>query len=134
MRFRILAPSLLAIALSTTPARAATTTPTRTDDGKTSALATSRAGLYTLTLVGDAGAQAVDLAIEPAKTGFSALLITPAHESWLSDVKFDGKRLTGTTLTSAGRGTLVLDMTDSGAHGHLIVAGRTITVVGNRER
>ena len=134
MRFRILAPSLLAIALSTTPARAETTTPTRTDDGKTSALATSRAGLYTLTLVGDAGEQAVDLAIEPAKTGFSALLITPAHESWLSDVKFDGKRLTGTTLTSAGRGTLVLEMTDSGARGHLMVAGRTITVVGTRER
>lgn len=134
MRFRILAPSLLAIALSTTPAHAETTTPTRTDDGKTTALAASRAGLYTLTLVGDAGQQAVDLAIEPAKTGFSALLITPAHESWLSNVKFDGNRLTGTTLTSAGRGTLVLQVTDSGVRGHLMVAGRAITVIGTRER
>jgi hypothetical protein len=135
MRFRILAPSLLAIALSTTSARAETpsTTPIRTEDGM-SALAVSRAGLYTLTLTGVAGQQAVDLAIEPAKAGFSALLISPAHESWLSDVKFDGKRLTGTTLTSAGRGTLVLEMTDSGAHGRLVVAGRTITVMGTRER
>jgi hypothetical protein len=133
MRFRILAPSLLAIALSTTPARAETPTPIRTEDG-VSALAASRAGLYTLTLIGIGGQQAVDLALEPAKAGFSALLITPAHESWLSDVKFDGKRLTGTTLTSAGRGTLVLEMTDSGAHGRLVVAGRTITIVGTRER
>jgi hypothetical protein len=131
MRFRILAPSLLAIALSTTPARAETATPTT--DG-VSALAVSRAGLYTLTLVGAAGQQSVDLAIEPAKAGFTALLLTPAHESWLSDVKFDGKRLTGTTLTSAGRGTLVLEMTDSGAHGRLVVAGRTISIVGTRER
>ncbi|NUR32985.1 MAG: hypothetical protein HOQ30_03170 [Gemmatimonadaceae bacterium] len=134
MRFRILAPSLLAIALSTTTALAEPTIPARTDDGKTSALATSRAGLYTLTLVGDAGQQAVDLAIEPAKAGFSALLITPGHESWLSDVKFDGKRLTGTTLTSAGRGTLMLEMTDTGARGHLVVAGRAISVIGTRER
>jgi hypothetical protein len=133
MRFRILAPSLLAIALSTAPARAETPAPTRTEDAL-SALAVSRAGLYTLTLVGGAGQQAVDLAIEPEKSGFTALLITPAHESWLSDVKFDGKRLTGTTLTSAGRGTLVLEMTDNGAYGRLVVAGRTITVVGTRER
>jgi hypothetical protein len=133
MRFRILAPSLLAFALSTMPARAETPATTRTEDG-VSALAVSRAGLYALTLTGIAGKQAVDLAIEPAKAGFSALLITPAHESWLSDVKFDGNRLTGTTLTSAGRGTLVLDMTDSGAHGRLVVAGRTITIVGTRER
>jgi hypothetical protein len=135
MRFRILAPSLLAIALSTTTARAETPakTPTRTEDG-VSALAASRAGLYALTLVGTAGQQAVDLAIEPAKEGFSALLLTPAHETWLSDVKFDGKRLTATTLTSAGRGTLVLEMSDSGAHGRLVVAGRTIPVVGTRER
>jgi hypothetical protein len=133
MRFRILAPSLLAIALSTAPARAETPTPTPTTDG-VSALAVSRAGLYTLTLTGAAGQQAVDLAIEPAKGGFTALLITPAHESWLSDVKFDGKRLTGTTLTSAGRGTLVLEVTDTGAHGRLIVAGRTISIVGGRER
>lgn len=134
MRFRILAPSLLAIALSSTTLRAETpTTPTRTEDG-VSALAVSRAGLYTLTLIGTGGEQAVDLAIEPAKAGFSALLITPAHETWLSDVKFDGKRLTGTTLTSAGRGTLVLEVTDGGAHGRLVVAGRTITVVGTRER
>ena len=131
MRFRILAPSLLAIALSTTPARAET--PTTPTDG-VSALAVSRAGLYTLTLTGTAGQQAVDLAIEPAKAGFTALLITPAHESWLSDVKFDGKRLTGTTLTSSGRGTLVLEVTDTGAHGRLIVAGRTISIVGARER
>jgi hypothetical protein len=132
MRLRILAPSLLAIALSTAPARAETPT-ARTEDGR-SALAASRAGLYTLTLVGNGGQQAVDLAIEADKAGFTALLISPAHESWLSDVKFDGKRLTGTTLTSAGRGTLVLEMTDSGAHGRLVVAGRTITIVGTRER
>jgi hypothetical protein len=133
MRFRILAPSLLAIALSTTPARAETPARIRSEDG-VSALAVSRAGLYTLTLVGSAGQQSVDLAIEPEKAGFTALLITPAHETWLSDVKFDGKRLTGTALTSAGRGTLVLEMTDTGTHGRLVVAGRTIAVVGTRER
>jgi hypothetical protein len=131
MRFRILAPSLLAIALYTAPARAET--PSRTEDG-VSALAVSRAGLYTLTLAGPGGEQAVDLAIEQAKTGFTALFITPAHESWLSDVKFDGKRLTGTTLTSAGRGTLVLDVTDTGTRGTLVVAGRTIAISGTRER
>jgi hypothetical protein len=133
MRLRILASLLAFIALSTAPARAETPAPTRIEDG-VSALAVSRAGLYTLTLVGSGGKQAVDLAIEPEKAGFTALLITPAHESWLSDVKFDGKRLTGTTLTSAGRGTLVLEMTDTGTHGRLVVAGRTITVVGTRER
>jgi hypothetical protein len=131
MRFRILAPSLLAIALCTTPARAET--PSRTED-RVSALAASRAGLYTLTLVGPGGAQAVDLAIEQAKAGFTALLITPAHESWLADVKFDGKRLTGTTLTSAGRGTLVLDITDTGTRGTLVVGGRAIAITGTRER
>lgn len=131
MRFRILAPSLLAIALYITPASAET--PGRTEDG-VSALAASRAGLYTLTLVGAGGAQAVDLAIEQTKAGFSALLITPAHESWLSDVKFDGKRLTGTTLTSAGRGTLVLEITDTGTRGTLVVGGRAIAITGTRER
>jgi hypothetical protein len=131
MRFRILAPAVLAIALATAPARAATVT--RSDDG-VSALAASRAGLYTLTLTGARGEQVVDLAIEQTKDGFTALLISPAHESWLTDVKFDGKRLTGTAATSAGRGTLVLEMTDSGAHGTLAVAGRTIAINATRER
>lgn len=131
MRYRFLAPSLLAVALCATAARAETAS--RAADG-ISVLAASRAGLYTLTLVGPGGEQAVDLALEQSKGGFTALLITPAHESWLSDVKFDGKRLTGTTMTSAGRGTLVLAITDSGARGTLVVGGRTIAVTGTRER
>jgi hypothetical protein len=130
MRFRILAPAVLAIALATVPARA--TTPTYPE--AVSALAVSRAGLYMLTLAGTRGEQAVDLAIEQTKDGFTALLITPTHESWLSDVKFDGKRLTGTAVTSAGRSTLVLEMSDTGAHGTLVVAGRTIMITGTRER
>jgi hypothetical protein len=131
MRFRILAPAVLAIALATSPVSAAT--PTRSDDG-VSALAASRAGLYMLTLAGTRGGQPVDLAIEQAKNGFTALLITPEHESWLTNVTFDGKRLTGTAATSAGPGTLVLEMTDTGAHGTLAVAGRTIMISGTRER
>jgi hypothetical protein len=131
MRFRILAPAVLAIALATVPAHA--TTPTHAEDG-VSALAASRAGLYTLTLVGDRGDQLVDLAIEQTKDGFTGLLISPTRESWLTDVKFDGKRLTGTAATSAGHGTLVLEMTESGAHGTLAVAGRKITVNATRER
>jgi hypothetical protein len=130
MRFRILVPALLSVALAL-PVHAAT--PTRPDPD-VSALAASRAGLYTLTLVGTRGGQVVDLAIEQVKDGFSALLITPSHESWLSDVKFDGKHLTGTTLTSAGRGTLVLEVTDTGVHGSLLVAGRTIAITGTRDR
>jgi hypothetical protein len=133
MRFRVLVPAILSIALMNTPvtARAATVA---TSDDRVTALAASRAGLYTMTLAGEAGRQTVDLALEQVKDGFSALLITPAHESWLSNVKFDGKRLTGTTLTSAGRGTLVLDITDNGAHGTLVVAGRTIAITASRER
>jgi hypothetical protein len=131
MRFRIFVPAVLAIALISAPASAATAT---TPDDAVSALAASRAGLYTLTLVGAAGQQAVDLALEQVKSGFTALLITPAHESWLADVKFDGKRLTGTTLTSAGRGTLVLEMSDTGVHGTLTVAGRSIAITGTRDR
>ena len=130
MRFRILVPAILGIALSVTPVRA--DTPARAGDG-VSALAASRAGLYTLTLAGARGEQTVDLAIEQAKVGFTALLLTPAHESWLSNVKFDGKRLTGTTLTSAGQGTLVLEMSDVGARGTLTVAGRTIAITGTRD-
>jgi hypothetical protein len=130
MRFRILVPAMLGIALSVAPARAET--PIRPVDG-VSALAASRAGLYTLTLAGARGEQVVDLAIEQAKAGFTALLITPAHESWLSNVKFDGKRLTGTTLTSAGQGTLVLEITDAGTRGTLTVAGRTIAITGMRD-
>ena len=87
-----------------------------------------------LTLVGDRGAQAVDLAIEQTKDGFTALLITPTHESWLSDVKFDGTRLTGTAVTSAGRSTLVLKLSNTDVHGTLVVAGRTVMITGVRER
>ena len=130
MRFRILVPAILGIALSTTPVRAEA--PARADD-RVSALAASRAGLYTLTLAGARGEQIVDLAIEQAGTGFTALLITPTHESWLTNVKFDGKRLIGTTLTSAGQGTLVLEMTDTGARGTLAVAGRIIAITGTRD-
>lgn len=133
MRFRTFAPAILAVALQTVPVTLRAETTPRATDG-VSALAASRAGLYNLKLVGVSGGQAVDLAIEQVKDGFTALLITPAHESWLSDMKFDGRRLTGTTLTSAGRGTLALEMTDTGARGTLVVAGRTITIVGTRER
>jgi hypothetical protein len=131
MRFRILAPAILALALATVPARAET--PTHPEDG-VSALAASHAGLYMLTLVGTRGEQAVDLVIEQTKDGFTVLLITPEHESWLTNVNFDGKRLTGTAVTSAGRGTLVLEVTDTGAHGTLAVAGRTIMITSTRDR
>jgi hypothetical protein len=130
MRFRILVPALLSVALAL-PARAAATVRAEPD---AATLAASRAGLYSLTLTGERGEQAVDLALEQVKDGFSGLLITPAHESWLTDVKFDGKRLTGTTLTSAGRGTLVLEVTDTGMHGTLVVAGHTIMITGTRDR
>jgi hypothetical protein len=133
MRFRILVPAILTIALSTVVAPAHAATPVRTVSDAM-ALAASPAGLYNLTLVGARGEQAVDLALEQVKDGFSALLITPTHESWLSNVKFDGKRLTGSTLTSAGRGTLTLEVTDSGVRGSLVVAGQSIAISGTRER
>jgi hypothetical protein len=131
MRFRILAPAILGLVFAAAPVRAET--PTRPVD-RVTALAASRAGLYTLTLSGVRGEQMVDLAIEQAKAGFTALLLTPAHESWLSNVKFDGARLTGTTMTSAGVGMLVLEMTDTGTRGTLTVAGRTIAITGTRDR
>ena len=46
-------------------------------------------------------------------------------------MKFDGRKLTGNALTSAGRGTMVLEMTDTGVHGTLTVAGRIITIAAN---
>jgi hypothetical protein len=133
MRFRTLTPALLSAALFIMPAPARATPRTRTEP-VVSALAASRAGLYKLTLSGTSGEQNVDLALEQAREGFSALLLTPAHETWLSNVKFDGRKLTGTALTSAGRGTLVLEMTDAGVHGTLTVAGSIIAIAGTRDR
>lgn len=130
MRFRTLTPALLSAALYLLPAAARAASPTTPG---VSTLAASRAGLYKLTLIGDAGEQAVDLALEQVQSGFSALLLTPAHETWLSNVKFDGHRLSGTTLTSAGRGTLVLELTDTGVHGTLTVAGHSIAISGTRD-
>jgi hypothetical protein len=134
MRFRSFAPALLSAALLALPssAHAATRTP---EKPTVSALAAARAGLYRLTLTqGAGGEQPVDLALEQVEDGFSALLLTPAHESWMSDVKFDGNRLTGTTLTSHGRGTIVLEMSDAGVRGTLMVAGQSIAITGTRER
>jgi hypothetical protein len=134
MRLRTVSPLLLSAALyvlSPAPAFAATRSHT---DGRVSALATSRTGLYNLSLAGSAGEQRVDLVIEQAQGRFTALLLTPAHETWLTNVKFDGKRLTGTALTSAGRGFVVLDVTDAGVRGTLTVAGRAIAISGNRDR
>lgn len=134
MRLRTVAPFLLSAALyvlSPAPALAATRSHT---DTRVSALAASRAGLYSLSLAGTAGEQRVDLVIQQAKDGFTALLLTPTHETWLSNVKFDGRRLTGTALTSAGRGTVALDVSGAGVRGTLTVRGRSIAISGERER
>jgi hypothetical protein len=133
MRFRTIAPVLLGAALYIipAPALAATHAPTA---ARVSTVAASRAGLYNLSLAGTAGEQRVDLVIELAADGFTALMLTPAHETWLSNVKFDGRRLTGTALTSAGRGIVVLDVSDAGVRGTLTVAGRTIAISGSRDR
>lgn len=133
MRLRTIAPALLSAALYIVPAPALAATRAHTDV-RVSTLAASRTGLYNLSLAGTAGEQRVDLVVEQAPSGFTALLLTPTHETWLSNVKFDGKRLTGTALTSAGRGTVVLDVTDAGVHGTLTVAGRTIAISGERDR
>ena len=133
MRLRTIAPALLSAALSVLPAPALAATRSHTDV-RISTFAASRAGLYNLSLAGTAGAQRVDLVIEQAQNGFTALLLTPTHETWLSNVKFDGRRLTGTALTSAGRGTVVLDVTDAGVRGTLAVAGRTLAISGERGR
>ena len=133
MRLRTIAPALLSAALYIVPAPALAATRAHTDV-RVSTLAASRAGLYNLSLAGTAGEQRVDLVVEQAQNGFTALLLTPTHETWLSHVKFDGRRLTGTALTSAGRGIVVLDVTDAGVHGTLTVAGRTIAISGARER
>lgn len=133
MRLRTFAPALLSAALYILPAPALAATRSHTDL-RVSTLAATRTGLYSLSLAGTAGEQRVDLVIEQVQDGFTALLLTPTHETWLSNVKFDGKRLTGTALTSAGRGAVVLDVTDAGVHGTLTVAGRTITISGARDR
>jgi hypothetical protein len=133
MRFRSFVPAILSTALYILPAPALAASPARSESG-VSRLAASRAGLYKLTLSGRSGEQLIDLALEQANEGFSALLLTPSHETWLSNVKFDGTRLTGSALTSAGRGTLVLVMTDAGVRGTLTVAGRTIAITGVRDR
>lgn len=133
MQFRKIAPVLLGAALYILPAPALAASRSHTDV-RVSTLAASRAGLYNLSLAGTAGEQRVDLVIEQVHDGFSALLLTPTHETWLSNVKFDGKRLTGTALTSAGRGTVVLDVSDVGVRGTLTVAGRTIAISGERDR
>lgn len=133
MRLRTIAPAILSAALFVLPAPAHAATRSHTDV-RVSTLAASRAGLYNLSLAGTAGEQRVDLVIEQAQNGFTALLLTPAHETWLSNVKFDGSHLTGTALTSAGRGTVVLDVTDAGVRGTLTVAGRTIAISGSRAR
>ena len=133
MRLRTIAPALLSAALYIIPAPALAATRAHADV-RVSTLAASRAGLYNLSLAGTAGEQRVDLVVEQAQNGFTALLLTPTHETWLSHVKFDGRRLTGTALTSAGRGIVVLDVTDAGVHGTLTVAGRTIAISGARER
>jgi hypothetical protein len=133
MRLRTIAPALLSAALYILPAPALAATRAHTDV-RVSTLAASRAGLYNLSLAGSAGEQRVDLVVEQAPNGFTALLLTPTHETWLSNVKFDGRRLTGTALTSAGRGSVVLDVTDTGVHGTLTVGGRTIAISGARAR
>ena len=133
MRLRTIAPVLLSAALYILPAPAFAATRSNTDV-RVSTLAASRAGLYNLSLAGTAGEQRVDLVVELAQDGFTALLLTPTHETWLSNVKFDGRRLTGTALTSAGRGTVTLDVTNAGVRGTLTVAGRTIAISGARER
>ena len=132
MRLRTIAPALLSAALYILPAPALAATRSHTDN-RVSASAAARAGLYNLSLAGTAGDQRVDLVLEQGRDGFTALLLTPMHETWLSNVKFDGKRLTGTALTSAGRGTVVLDVTDAGVRGTLTVAGRTIAISGARD-
>src|SRR5689334_7978020 len=103
MRLRTIAPALLSAGLYIIPAPALAATRAHADV-RVSTLAASRAGLYNLSLAGTAGEQRVDLVVEQAQNGFTALLLTPTHETWLSHVKFDGRRLTGTALTSAGRG------------------------------
>lgn len=133
MRLRTIAPALLSAALYILPAPALAATRTHTD-GRVSTLAASRAGLYSLSLAGTAGEQRVDLVVEQTQNGFTALLLTPTHETWLSNVKFDGRRLTGTALTSAGRGTVVLDVTDARVRGTLTVAGRVLAISGSRDR
>lgn len=133
MRLRTIAPALLSAALYVLPAPALAATRSHTD-ARISALAAARAGLYSLSLAGAAGAQRVDLVIEQAQSGITALLLTPTHETWLTNVKFDGKHLTGTALTSAGRGFVALDVTDAGVRGTLTVAGRTIAISGSRDR
>jgi hypothetical protein len=133
MRLRAFAPALLSAALYMLPSSAHAATPVRAES-VVSALAASRAGHYRLTLTGGAGEQLVDLAIVQEKDGFTALLLTPAHESWMSNVKFDGRTLTATVLTSMGPGTLVLAMSDTGARGTLRLGGRTIAVSGTRDR
>jgi len=133
MRLRTFAPALLSAALYMLPVSAHAATPVRTES-VVSALAASRAGLYHLTLTAGANEQLVDLALVQEGNGFVALLLTPEHESWMSNVKFDGRTLTANALTSMGPGTVVLTVTDAGVRGTLRIGGRTIALSGTRDR
>jgi hypothetical protein len=135
MRFhtaiRFVAPLMLSAALPALPRVVQAATPPRSEQQRASEPARI-AGHYNLTIATKHAQQRASLIVEEGATGYTGILVTPEHESPLSDVQIIDATLHATLLTSSGRATLVLHLTDKGVVGTLRLAKLSLVLSGER--
>ena len=124
-----LAAALLALPASPRAARAQVTLA-----GEPATVASAKmAGIYRVTLSGPSlTTQRMHLIVRLGEAGYTCVLISSDREMPLENLRLEGDVIRATTATSAGKGEIVLTVTEDGVSGTLRVGPTKVSISGER--
>ena len=91
------------------------------------------AGIYRVTLSGSSLAtQRMHLLVRLDEGGYTCVLLSGEKEMPLENVRLEGDVIRATTTTSAGRGQVMLTITEDGVVGTITVGATKVLISGER--